>query len=575
MSDQQVSEKESPPQTRKRGFVQRSLDWIEKAGNALPHPVSLFAILAVLVLIVSAVMSASGVTVQSPVVGEGEIGVKNLLDAEGIEYLFTTLVANFIGFAPLGVVLATMIGIGIAEHTGLISAALRGFVLAVPRTLITFGIVFAAIMSSVASDAGYVVLPPLAAMIYAAMGRHPLAGLATAFAGVSAGFSANLLLSGTDVLLGELTIQAAQTIDPAYAEQMNLAMNYYFIIASTFFLAIVGTVVGQYYVEPRLGPYHGPSLVSGAAPEAAAETEQVPRGTSTSTKSADDAAEIADAAGDADGAGKADPAESSEEAEVQSLALTPLEKKGMLWAGISLALTCVAIALLVVPQNAPLRADDGGIVQSPFMSSLVVIIIIAFFVPGLVYGIVVGKIKKDDDAVDMMTKTMSAMALFVVLAFTAGQFIAWFNESNLATFMAVYGAEFLEGINLTGFPLVLMFILIVAFINLFIGSASAKWAILAPVFVPIMMQLGYSPELTQMAYRVADSGTNVISPLLPYFALIIAFAQRYDKGLRIGSLIAVMLPFSIAYLVSWTVMLVLWMLAGIPLGPNAPILYQP
>ncbi len=519
---------------RSRGF-QRVLDWIERVGNALPHPATLFAILAGLVLVLSAALSAAGITVDSPVEGEGVIGVKNLLDAAGLEYLFTSFVDNFIGFAPLGVVLATMFGIGIAEHSGLISALLRGFVLAVPRTLITFGIVFAAIMSSVASDAGYVVLPPLAAIIYAAMGRHPLAGLATAFAGVSAGFSANLLLSGTDVLLGELTIQAAGTIDPAYAEQMNLAMNYYFIIVSTFFLSIIGTLVGQYYVEPRLGPYHGPSVVSG------------------------------DEGGDESGA----------EGTAESLALTTTEKRGLVWALVSLAVTCVALALLVVPPGAPLRADDGGIVQSPFMSSLVVVIIVAFFIPGLVYGIVTGTIRNDDDAVEMLSKTMSTMALFIVLAFTAGQFIAWFNESNLGTFMAVYGAEFLEGIRLTGIPLVLVFILIVAVINLFIGSASAKWAILAPVFVPIMMQLGYSPELTQMAYRVADSATNVISPLMTYFALIIAFAQRYDKGLRIGSLVSVMLPFSIAYLVSWTILLVGWMLFGVPLGPNSPIEYTP
>lgn len=503
----------------KSTMLQRSLNWIERVGNKLPHPVTLFAILAVLVLVLSAVFSAAGLQVESPG-EEGEtVQVTNLLSSSGIEYIFTSMVDNFINFAPLGVVLATMIGIGIAERTGLISVLLRGFILSIPKSLITFGLVFAGIMSSVASDAGYVVLPPLGAILFAALGRHPLAGLAAAFAGVSAGFSANLLLSGTDVLLGELTIQAASTIDPAYAEQMNLAMNYYFIFVSTFFLAVIGTLVSQLVVEPRLGEYKGDyreSLTS----------------------------------------------------------LTATEKKGIFWSMASALLTVILLALLIVPPNAPLRGEGGAVVQSPFMDSLVVVIIIAFFIPGLVYGIVTKNIRNDTDVANQLSDTMASMGMFILLAFTAGQFVAYFEETNLGTFMAVYGADFLQSINLTGIPLILVFVLIVGFINLFIGSASAKWAILAPVFVPIMMQLGYSPELTQMAYRVADSSTNIITPLMTYFAIIIAFAQQYDKNMRIGSLIAVMLPYSVAFLLFWSLLLVVWMLTGIPLGPNGPIEYN-
>lgn len=527
---------------KKRGVLQRVLDGIEKTGNALPHPVTLFFLLSILVVLASALLSWMELRVDSPVEGEGVLEVKNLLSREGIQYLFTNAVPNFIGFAPLGVVLATMIGIGIAEQTGLIGALLRGFIMAIPKTLITFGIVFAGIMSSVASDAGYVVLPPLAAILFLAIGRHPIAGLAAAFAGVSAGFSANLLLSGTDVMLGELTIEAARTIDPAYADQMNLAMNYYVIIVSTFFLAVIGTLVSQFVVEPRLGTYD---------PASAAAHDS-----DNDTHSGDD--------GDADAlAAEAD----------EMKGLTPLEKKGIRWSMISLLVTTVLLALTIVPANGPLRGEGGAIVQSPFMDSLVVVIIIAFFVPGLVYGIVTGGIKNDTDVANQLADTMKGMALFIVLAFTAGQFVAYFSESNLGTFMAVYGAEFLEGINLTGIPLVVVFVLIVAFINLFIGSASAKWAVLAPIFVPIMMQLGYSPELTQMAYRVADSSTNIITPLMTYFALIIAYAQRYDRSLRIGSLIAVMIPYSMAFLLSWTLMLIVWMLTGLPVGPNSPIHY--
>ncbi len=253
--------------------------------------------------------------------------------------------------------------------------------------------------------------------------------------------------------------------------------------------------------------------------------------------------------------------------------LTPVEKKGIRWAMLSLLVTVGLLALTIVPTNGPLRGEGGAVVQSPFMDALVVVIIIAFFVPGLVYGIVTGSIKNDNDVADKLSDTMASMALFILLAFTAGQFVAYFSESNLGTFMAVYGADLLDGINLTGIPLIILFILIVGVINMFIGSASAKWAVLAPVFVPIMMQLGYSPELTQMAYRIADSSTNIITPLMTYFALIIAFAQKYDRSMRIGSLISVMLPYSIAFLVSWTIMMVVWMMVGLPLGPNAPIHY--
>ncbi|MBT2582420.1 AbgT family transporter [Planococcus sp. ISL-109] len=504
---------------QRRGLFQKSLDRIETIGNKLPHPVTLFAGLAILVLIISAVLANLGISVEHPG-QEGEIvEVKNLLNAEGIQYIFGSMVSNFIGFAPLGVVLVTMLGIGVAERTGLISALLRGFVLSIPKYLITGGLVFAGIMASVASDAGYVVLPPLGAVIFAALGRHPLAGLAAAFAGVSAGFSANLLLSATDAMLGELTISAAAIMDPAYAEGMNIAMNYYFIIASVFLLTIVGALVTEKIVEPRLGEYTG-------------EFREDMKG------------------------------------------LTTLEKKGLLWAGVATLVGVILTALLIVPENGVLRGEDGGIVQSPFMSSLVPIITILFFLPGLAYGIATKNITSDKDVAEQMSETMASMGVFIVLAFTAGQFVAYFAESNIGMVLGVYGAEALESMSLTGIPLIIGFIVVVGIINLFIGSASAKWAMLAPVFVPIMMQLGYSPELTQMAYRIADSSTNIITPLMTYFAIIIAFAQKYDKKMGIGTLISVMFPYSIFFMAIWTVMLIVWMLFGIDLGPASPIHYN-
>lgn len=506
-------------QEKRKSFFQRFLDRIEKTGNKLPHPITLFAILALIVVILSAVVSSLGISVEHPG-KEGEmVEVTNLLDKEGIRYLFGSMVDNFIGFAPLGVVLATMSGIGLAERTGLISVLLRGFVMAIPNSLITAGLVFAGIMSSVAVDAGYVVLPPLGAVIFAALGRHPLAGISAAFAGVSAGFSANLTLSSLDALLSELTSSAASIIDPAYAEQMNIAMNWWFIIASTFFLTFVGAWVTEKIVEPRLGKYEG-----------------------------------------------------GYQGEIEQLNKT--EKKGLKWAGLSVLITAILLSLLVAFPNAPLRADDGGIIDSPFMSSLVPVILILFFVPGLFYGIATKSIKSDKDVADQLTDTMATMGMFIVLAFTAGQFVAYFSESNMGLVLGVYGAEFLDTINLSGIPLIITFVFVVGFLNLFIGSATAKWAMIAPIFVPMMMQLGYSPELTQMAYRIADSTTNIITPLMTYFALIIAFAQKYDKKMGIGTLISVMLPYSIAFLISWTIMLIVWMLLGIDLGPGAPILYE-
>ncbi|SDJ99509.1 AbgT family transporter [Sediminibacillus albus] len=505
-------------ETKRKGLFQRFLDRVEYAGNKLPHPITLFALLALLVVILSGILSATGLSVEHPGQDGETVEITNLMSGEGIQYILESMVDNFIGFAPLGVVLATMLGIGIAERTGLISACLRGFVLAIPKSLVTAGLVFAGIMSSVASDAGYVVLPPLGAVIFAALGRHPLAGLAAAFAGVSAGFSANLFLSATDAMLGELTIDAAAIIDPAYAEGMNIAMNYYFIIASVFFLTFVGAWVTEKIVEPRLGAYKG-------------------------------------------------------EAKEDLNGLEPLEKKGLIWSGIAFLIGAILFALLIVPSNGALRGDEGEIIRSPFMSSLVPIITILFFIPGVVFGIVTKNIKNDKDVANQLSDTMASMGMFIVLAFTAGQFVAYFSETNMGLVIGVLGAQFLDSINLSGIPLLILFILVSSFINLFIGSASAKWAMMAPVFIPIMMQLGYSPELTQMAYRVADSSTNIITPLMTYFAIIIAFAQKYDKKMGIGTLISVMFPYSMFFLVSWTIFLIVWMLFGIDLGPGSPIHY--
>jgi aminobenzoyl-glutamate transport protein len=505
--------------TNKKGFILRSLDVIERVGNKLPHPVTLFAIFSVIVVLLSALFSAMGVKVADPM-NEGEfLTVKNLLSKEGIAYLFESAVTNFTGFAPLGTVLVTMLGIGIAERTGLISAALRGLVTSVPKQLLTAALVFGGVMSSMAADAGYVVLTPLGAVLFAGLGRHPLAGLAAAFAGVSGGFSANLLLTSLDPLLGGLTKDAAAIFDPAYAENINYAMNYYFMFVSVFLITIVGTLVTDKIVEPRLGTFKG---------------------------------------------------DVKEEVEY----LSAVEKKGLWGALISIIITSIGIALLVIPEWGPLRGGEENIINAPFFHSLVPVILILFFVPGFVYGRITKSIKDDKDVADQLSDTMATMGSYIVLAFVAAQFVAYFKESNLGLVLAVNGAELLESTGFKGIPLILAFIVISGFINLFIGSASAKWAIMAPVFVPIMMQIGYTPEFTQLVYRIADSTTNIISPLMPYFAIVIAFAQKYDKKVGIGTLIATMLPYSIALTLAWVLMLIIWMLTGIDIGPGSSI-YMP
>ncbi|SHK18454.1 aminobenzoyl-glutamate transport protein [Anaerobranca californiensis DSM 14826] len=487
------------------------LGWIERVGNKLPHPITLFFYLAIITLIFSWIIGILGISVTHPVTGE-EIYAVNLLSREGIQRVFSNAVSNFTGFAPLGTVLVAMLGVGIADKTGLIKSLLKVLVLNAPDRLITAAVVFAGIMSNIASDAGYVVLVPLGAIIFAVKGRHPLAGLAAAFAGVSGGFSANLLISTLDPLLAGITMESAKILDPDYF--VAPTVNWYFMIASTFLITIVGTWVTERIVAPRLGEYKG---------------EQV---------------EMLDE-------------------------VTKEEKKGLLWALIGLVLTIIFIAILTVPQNGILRDNEGNLIigMTPFVRGMVPIIALMFFIPGLFYGYATKTIKNNYDVAHFLSKSMEEMGGYIALAFVAGQFVAYFSWSNIGTILAVSGAEFLQSIKLTGLPLIILFVIVTGFINLFLGSASAKWAIMAPIFVPLLMQLGYSPEFTQLAYRIGDSTTNIISPLMPYFAIIIAFAEKYDKETGIGTLISTMLPYSIAFLISWTLLLIIWTIFQLPIGP--------
>jgi aminobenzoyl-glutamate transport protein len=503
------------PPAPKKPALARFLDTVEWAGNRLPEPATLFVILSVAVVLLSAAVASTGWSVEHPTTGE-RVEAVSLLNGDGLRRILTSAVSNFTGFAPLGMVLVTLLGVGVAEGSGLLAAGLRAVALAAPRRLVTPAVVFAGIASNVASDAGYVVFVPLAALVFRAFGRHPLAGIAAAFAGVSGGFSANVLVGSTDVLLASITEPAARIVDEAY--RVTPLANYYFNVASTLLLVAVGTWVTDRVVEPRLGRYEG-----GAA------EEDVTR-------------------------------------------LEPREKRGLLLAFGTTAVLLAVLAWSVVPEGAVLRDPrTGGFLTSPFLAGIVPLILVLFCVPGIVFGVAVGTVRSDSDVTRMMAKSLAGMGSYLVLVFFAAQFIAFFSWTHLGLITAIEGATGLEAIGLTGWPLILAFVAVSGGVNLVIASASAKWALMAPVFVPRFMLLGYTPELTQAAFRVADSATNVVTPMLAYFPLIIALAQRYRKDVGMGTMIALMLPYSMAFLVSWTLLLLAWMGLALPLGPGAPL----
>jgi len=510
----------------KVSLYNRCLNGIERVGNGLPHPVILFAIFALAIVVISAVCAALGVSATGNLVSNGElkqttVTAVSLLTKEGLAYMFTSAVKNFTTYAPLGMVLVAMLGVGVAEQSGMINSLLKNVVRVTPRMLLTPMIVFLGVMSNIASDAGYVILIPLGAMVFRACGRHPIAGLAAAFAGVSGGFSANLLIGTLDPLLAGITQTAVSIIDPAY--KVQVMGNYVFLVASTFLITILGTFITDRVVEPRLEAFGG----------------------------------------------------QLEGEEDESLTtVTDREKKALRNAGIAALIFVVLIVAACVPADSFFRNAKGELLgNTPLVDSIVVLIALLFFIPGTVYGLSAGTFKNDKDVAGAMTKAMSSMGSFLALAFVSAQFINYFGYTKLGTIIALAGASFLESINIGLIPLMIIFVIFSAFMNLFMGSASAKWNILAPVFVPMFMLLGYSPELCQLAYRIGDSCTNIITPMMTYYAVIIMFAQRYDKKAGIGTITATMLPYSIAFLVCWTILLVIWLTAGLPIGINTSIFY--
>ncbi len=497
------------------------LNWIEIAGNRLPHPVTLFffASIAVLMLsqiaeildwrLVKTVVDAQGEQQQVEVVARG------LLDSDGLWWIFSNLLSNFINFPPLALVLVAMLGIGVAERTGLIAALIHVSLSRVPGGFLTPIVFFIAVMSSMALDAGYVVLPPLAAALYLAFGRSPLVGIAVAFAGVSAGFSANLFITAIDPLLAGFTQASANLVNEAY--QVSATANWWFMIASTFLLTCVGWWVTAVIVEPRLTARFAYQLVTYS------EDEQ---------ESVDNA-------------------------------------RGLKWAAGAFFMALLVVILMVVVPGAPLFGEGGRF--SRWVEVIVPLIFILFILPGIAFGYGARVINKERGIAHLMSETMASLGPYIVLAFFAAQFIAFFKYSYLGEMLAILGGEFLLMLDLPAWLLMTVFLLIVMFANLFIGSASAKYAFFAPVFVPMLMQVGISPELTQAAYRVGDSVTNIITPLNPYMVVILAFLQRYLPQAGIGTLISIMLPYAAVFAVAWLFLLLAWMSLGLDLGPAGPL----
>jgi len=503
--------------------LDRFLGAVEALGNKVPHPAIIFFWLIGIVIVLSAVFGLLGtsVTYEGYDYDLGEIverttEVRSLLSAEGIRFMVTSPVANFLGFTGVGVILVAMIGVGLAEESGLIATLVRKLVQIAPRSIFTFMIVMAGVMSSIAADAGYLVLVPLAAAAFHSLGRHPLAGLAAGFSGVAAVFLVNVFVTPTDALIVEVTNDAIRAVNPE--AQISVVGNLFFMIASSIVMAIICTLLTEKLVEPRLGPYTGGLPVE------------------------------------------------------ESDGLTFAQSQGLRAAGRALLGFVVVIGLLTAP---PLpfgilrNQETGGIMAgSPFMSGLIILISLLFLVIGYAYGRGAGTIANMTAAIGMVVKTWANLAGMIFLLFVIANFIAFFNFTNLATVIAVNLADFLQTVPIGATGYIILFVLVVAIIDIILTGALAKWAILAPVFVPLFMRLGGDPDLVLAAYRVGDSPMNVITPLNVYLAVMVGFAQKYDKSAGIGTMVALMLPYTVVLLVLWTAMLVAWNQVGLPLGPG-------
>lgn len=496
----------------------RVLDFIERTGNKLPHPYILFLWLCLILALISLACSLAGVSVVNPATGD-TVTAQSLISRAGFVWLLEHLLSNFQGFSPLGLVLAMQIAIGFAERAGLLTTAMRKAIMGVPLWALTATVLFLGINGSIASEASIIVIPALAAAAFESVGMHPVAGLLAGYAATNAGFTACVIVAGTDVLLSGVTESAAQLIDPSVT--VNATCNWYFMIVSVFTLTAAGVFVNKHFIVPRLGAY--------------------------------------------------DPADGDGTVQVEKGEITQQQGRGLRAAGIFSVLFILAFALMVIPSNGILRGEDGSILNGPFITGLVPVLILYFILVGVVYGICAGTIKNSSDVPTMMAQALEGMTGYIVLVFVIAQFISMFSYTNLGMIIAVKSADALQAAGFTGIPLMLFFIVLCCLVNLFMTSGSGKWYIFAPILVPMMMMLGYSPAFAQVIYRIGDSTTNAITPIYPYIPIAIGMAKKYDRNFGMGSLISMMLPYSIAFLAVWIVQMIVWVVLNLPLGPGVSV----
>ena len=503
--------------TKKTNTTQRILAFIERTGNRLPDPAILFIALLVIVWIASLALSFVSWDVLDPRTG-APLKVVNQLSGSSMAAFMSTVVKNFAHFHPIGVVLVAMLGIGVAEYTGFINSALRAMLRVTARWLLTPMIILVGIVSHTAADAGYVMVIPLGGVIFYAAGRHPLAGIAAAFAGVSGGFSANFIPSAIDPLLQGISQSAAQILDSSIT--LNPLNNFFFTATSSLLIIGLGWLITDKYVEPR--------LQDNVLDEDIGDTPSME-------------------------------------------ALTEAEASGLKSALFALFIGVVILVVSAWPADSAWRGAGGSLTElgAPMMSSIVSLIFILFLFPAVVYGVRAGTVTSSKDVIDGMTKTMETMAYYLVIMFFIAQFIYAFSQSNLGVLMALKGAAALKALGLPSALTITGIVALTGMLNLFVGSASAKWALIAPIFVPMLMELGISPDLTQAAYRIGDSTTNIITPLMPYFPLVVVYCQRYIKSTGIGTVTAMMLPYSVTFITVWTIFLLLYWMLGLPLGLQA------
>ncbi|MFB5086499.1 AbgT family transporter [Psychrobacillus sp. PGGUH221] len=491
----------------------RFLSFVEKVGNKLPHPFILFFYLTVLLVILSWILSLFKAAVVHPNTQE-TVAVKSILSYEGIQFILSDTLKNFTDFAPLGLVLTVMLGIGLAEKVGLLEMLMKRAILNTPRKIITFTVFFIGILGNIASDAAFVVIPPLAALVFLSVGRHPIAGLAVGLASTGIGFTANVLIAGTDALLSGISTEISQGINPDII--VTPLDNWFFMSVSTFVLAGLGTLITEKYVEPRLGVYTG---------------------------------------------------------EQQSLSneISALEKRGLRNSLIAALIFIAAVVGAMLIPNSPLLNEDGTLLRSPFLSGIVPVLFLFFLVVGIVYGVSTKKIQSSADVPKLMTEAIGTLSGYIVLIFMIAQFVAYFNWSNIAIWLAVHSAAILTHLNMTNIFVIVLFVLLTAFLSLFIISGSALWSLVGPVFIPLFMVLGYHPAFIQLAYRIGESSTNMVTPLNPYFAIILSFMHVYDKKAGIGTLMSLMIPYTIGFLIIWIILMLVFALLGIPIGPGVSL----